>query len=212
MGKTALVIGSSGLVGNYIVQQLFLSQKYSKIILLVRRKGKFNHLKIEEVVFDFDNPNHSLIKADDVYCAIGTTLKKAGSKENQYKIDCAYPFEIAKIAAKNGIKQFALVSSLGANYQSSNFYLRTKGDLEEKLKSLQFKSLIIVRPSIIDGARKENRAGESFALGLMKILSPFFIGKLKKYRPVHALSIAKRLIIESCRDNQGVKIIESDEI
>lgn len=212
MGKTALVIGSSGLVGNYIVQQLFLSNKYSKVILLVRKKGKFNHLKIEEVIFDFDNPDASVLKGDDIFCAIGTTIKKAGSKENQFKIDCEYPFNIAKLAKENGVKQFMLVSSLGAKANSSNFYLRTKGELEKRLQSLNFESLIIARPSLIGGNRKESRPGEKMALLFMEVFGPLFFGKLKKYRIVYATDIAKKLVLEAGKDNQGIKIIESDEI
>lgn len=150
--------------------------------------------------------------ADDIFCAIGTTIKKAGSQENQYRIDCEYPNNIAKLAKENGAKQFALVSSIGANKNSNNFYLRTKGDLEEKLKSLNFNSLIIMRPSLILGNRKEFRLGEKTAIIFAKIVSPLFIGGLKKYKGVNASNIAQSMILHSNNGNQGLKIVESAEI
>ncbi|MDP3557160.1 MAG: oxidoreductase [Bacteroidota bacterium] len=210
--KTALVVGATGLVGSNLVNQLNDSKFYSKIILLVRRKSELNHLKIEEKVIDFDNIDASIIKGDDIFCAIGTTLKKAGSKENQYKIDCEYPFKIAQIAKQNNVKQFILVSSLGADAKSSNFYLKTKGDLEEKISDLNFETFIIIRPSLILGDRKEFRLGEKIGVVLFKILSPLFIGGLKKYKGVKASSIAKTMIKLANENLTGKVIVESDKI
>ena len=211
--KTALVIGSTGLVGSHLVEQLISSDKYNKIILLLRKKTElYTHSKIEKIVFDFDHPDAAVVKADDVFCAIGTTIKKAGSQANQYKIDCEYPYGIAKIAKENGAAQFALVSSIGASAASTNFYLRTKGDLEEKLKSLNYNSLIIMRPSFILGDRKEFRLGEKVGILFAKLLSPLFIGGLKKYKGVNASNIAKSMILHSNNGNKGLKIVESDEI
>ncbi|MDO9000691.1 MAG: oxidoreductase [Bacteroidota bacterium] len=210
--KTALVVGATGLVGSNLVNQLNDSKFYSKIILLVRRKSELNHLKIEEKIIDFDNIDASIIKGDDIFCAIGTTIKKAGSKENQYKIDCEYPFKIAQIAKRNNVKQFILVSSLGADAKSSNFYLKTKGDLEEKISDLNFETFIIIRPSLILGDRKEFRLGEKIGVVLFKLLSPLFIGGLKKYKGVKASSIAKTMIKLANENLTGKVIVESDKI
>lgn len=210
--KTGLIIGATGLIGSKLVKQLNDSKLYSKGVLLVRRATEFNHMKFEERVIDFDNIDESLVKADDVFCAIGTTIKKAGSKENQHKIDCEYPFKIAQIAKANNTKQFILVSSLGADPNSSNFYLRTKGELEEKLSSLNFETLIIIRPSIILGKRNEFRLGELIGIFLITLLSPLFFGKLKKYKGVRAGAIARKMVKLANENLNGKHIIESDQI
>lgn len=210
--KTALIIGATGLAGSKIVNQLNNSKFYSNVILLVRRKSEFNHLKFEERIIDFENIDANLVKGDDIFCAIGTTIKKAGSKENQHKIDCEYPLKIAQIAKANNVKQFILVSSLGAHAKSSNFYLRTKGELEEKISALNFETFIILRPSIILGKRNEFRLGETIGIFFMSILGPLFFGGLKKYKVVHASSIAKRMITLANENLKGKQIIESDKI
>lgn len=210
--KTAIVIGATGLVGAYLVNELNDSNLYDKVILLVRRKTELNHLKLEERIVDFENIDPSIIKGDDVFCSIGTTLKKAGSKENQYKIDCEYPFKIAQMAKQNGAQQFILVSSIGADAKSSNFYLRTKGDLEEKISALSFNAFISLRPSFILGVRKEFRLGEKIGIFFAVLFGPLFIGGLKKYKGVNAKAIAKKMIKLANENLKGKQIIESDKI
>jgi uncharacterized protein YbjT (DUF2867 family) len=210
--KTAIVIGATGLVGVNLVGKLNDSKAYEKVILLVRRKTELNHLKIEEKIIDFDTIDADLVKADDIFCAIGTTLKKAGSKENQYKIDCEYPATIAKMGRQNGVKQFILVSSIGADKNSSNFYLRTKGELEEKIAELNYESFIVVRPSFIIGDRKEFRLGEIIGIFFASLFRPLMLGKLKKYRGVHAISIAKKMVKLANENLKGKIIVESDKI
>src|SRR6478735_3546108 len=133
--KTALVIGATGLVGGHLIEILLQEKSFDRIVVLSRRAVTYKDPKIEVRVIDFDSPDATQIKGDVVFCAIGTTIKKAGSQEKQYKIDCEYPAHLAAIAKQNGAKKFVLVSSLGANAKSGNFYLRTKGELEEKLKA-----------------------------------------------------------------------------
>lgn len=210
--KTAIVIGATGLVGAYLVNELNDSNLYNKVILLVRRKTDLNHLKLEERIIDFENIDASIIKGDDVFCAIGTTLKKAGSKENQYKIDCEYPFKIAQLAKENNVKQFIVVSSIGADAKSTNFYLRTKGELEEKISTLNFNAFIVLRPSFILGVRKEFRLGEKIGIFFAVLLGPLFIGGLKKYKGVNAKVIAKKMIRLANENLSGKQIIESDKI
>lgn len=210
--KTAIVIGATGLVGANLVNELIESKNYEKIILLVRRKTELNHLKLQEKVIDFNTIDADLVKADDVFCAMGTTLKKAGSKENQYKIDCEYPAKIAQMGKQNGVKQFILVSSIGADKNASNFYLRTKGELEEKISGLNFEAFIIVRPSFIIGDRKEFRLGEIIGIFFAAILKPLMVGKLKKYRGVYAVNIAKKMIKLANENLKGKIVVESDKI
>jgi uncharacterized protein YbjT (DUF2867 family) len=210
--KTAIVIGATGLVGVNLVNRLKDSKSYERVTLLVRRKTDLNHLKIEEKIIDFDKIDTELIKADDIFCAIGTTLKKAGSKENQYKIDCEYPATIAKMGRQNGVKQFILISSIGADKNSSNFYLRTKGELEEKISELNFDSFIILRPSFIIGDRKEFRLGEVIGIFFASLFRPLMLGGLKKYRGVHAIVIAKKMIKMASENLKGKIVLESDKI
>lgn len=210
--KTALVIGSSGLVGSHLTQQLLDSPNYQKVIVLNRKACGLHHAKLEERLINFDAPQLQGLVANDVYCAIGTTLKKAGSKEAQYKIDCEYPAVLAGLLKQQGATQFMLVSSIGANAKSGNFYLRTKGELEGKLSGLGYKTLVIARPSFILGNRAEFRAGEKIGIVLMKLVSPLLLGGLKKYRGVQASAIAACLIREALKDMPGERTIESDRI
>lgn len=210
--KTAIVIGATGLVGVNLVNKLNDAKIYDKVILLVRRKTELNHLKLEERIIDFDTVDPDIVRADDIFCAIGTTLKKAGSKENQYKIDCEYPAKIAQMGKQNGVKQFILVSSVGADKNSSNFYLRTKGELEEKISELNFDSFIVLRPSFIIGDRKEFRLGEIIGIFFASLFKPFMLGRLKKYRGVYAIVIAKKMIKLANENLKGKTIVESDKI
>lgn len=210
--KVAIIIGSTGLVGSHLVEQLTQSNLYSKVVLLNRRKSSYNNPKIEEHLIDFDKPDLRAFSGEDVYCAIGTTIKKAGSKEAQFKIDCEYPSHLAKLLKERGAKQFMLVSSLGANASSSNFYLRTKGQLEKNIEALNYETAVILRPSFILGDRKEFRFGEKLGIAVFKFLSPLLIGALKRYRGVQASAIAHTMITKAKQNLKGTHIIESENI
>jgi uncharacterized protein YbjT (DUF2867 family) len=212
MGKKAIIIGATGLVGSHILRLLLENPIYEKVTILVRRKIELAHPKLNQQIFDFEHPDNELIKTNEIYCAIGTTIKKAGSKEAQYHIDCEIPTAIAKIAKANNVTKFLLVSSLGANAQSSNFYLQTKGDLEQKIAKLNFKSFISARPSIILGERNEQRFGEKIGILLAKAFKPILLGSLKKYAGIEASDIAKALIKMANEDYLGNYFIESDKL
>ena len=147
------------------------------------------------------------IKADHGFCCLGTTIKTAGSKEKQYVIDHDYVVEFAKGCLQAGVKRFAVVSSIGANDRSSNFYLRTKGEMERDLKTIPFKGLYIIQPSFLLGARKEFRTGEKTAIAIMKVLNPLMAGRLKKYRGIEASSVAGSMISNVLHAEDGVQII-----
>jgi uncharacterized protein YbjT (DUF2867 family) len=212
MPKTALVIGATGLVGSTLVPMLLASPAYTHVTLLVRKPIRLSHPKLEQAVIDFDQPDPALVRGEDLYCAIGTTLKKAGSKEAQYKVDCTYPYHLAQLALANGGQQFILVSSIGADAQSGNFYLRTKGELEQKINSLGFQGFIVVRPSFILGDRQEFRLGEKIGIGLIKALGPLMVGNLRKYRGVGADQIARAMLTLANRGIRGQVIVESDKL
>lgn len=202
MSKTALLLGASGLVGNEVVNQLLMENDvdsefyFNKVKVYVRKPLSIVHPKLEQYVVNFDSLTdyNSLINGDVVFCCMGTTIKAAGSKEAFIKVDYTYPLAFAKIAKQNGVDKFLLVSSLGADSGSSNFYLKVKGDIEQALTLLQFKSFIILRPSMLLGDRKEFRLTELIGKFFMKIFSFIFIGKLKMYKAIEASVVAKAMI------------------
>ena len=210
--KTAIIIGATGLVGSTLVKQICENPNYSKVILLLRKPLNISHSKLVQEVIDFDKLDASKVIGDDLFCAMGTTLAKAGSKEAQYKIDCTYPYEIGKIAKANGVKQYILVSSVGADFESSNFYLRTKGDLEKKIESLGFQNFVSVRPSLLLGDREESRLGEKVGKVVFNILSPLMFGSLRKYRSVEADDVAKSMQRFANQGLSGVRFVEYDEM
>ncbi|MES2591747.1 MAG: NAD(P)H-binding protein [Bacteroidota bacterium] len=223
MSKTALLLGASGLVGNEVLKQLLEDNDvdsefyFNKVRVYVRKPLSIVHPKLEQHVVNFDSlaDNSSLISGDVVFCCMGTTIKVAGSKEAFIKVDYTYPLEFGMIAKQNGVDKFLLVSSIGADKGASNFYLKVKGDIEDALKQLQFKSLIILRPSMLLGSRKEFRIAELIGKVIMKTFSFLFIGKLKIYKAIEASSVAKAMIRlskreESSSNNQS--IILSDRI
>jgi uncharacterized protein YbjT (DUF2867 family) len=210
MNKTAIIIGATGFVGLALTKELLDKSFYSKVIVLVRKPLNISHVKLVQEIIDFDKPDVSKIIGDDFFCAIGTTLRKAGSKEAQYKIDCTYPFELGKIAKANGVKQYLLVSSVGADANSSNFYLKTKGDLEQKIQSLGFENFVCIRPSFLLGERQEVRFGEKIGIVLAKILSPLMIGSLQKYRGIDVTKIAKALQSFANQGLSGVHFFDYD--
>lgn len=210
--KTAIIIGATGLVGSTLVEQILENSAYSKVVLLLRKTLNISHSKLVQEVIDFDKPDASKIIGDDLFCAIGTTLAKAGSKEAQYKIDCTYPYEIGKIAKANGVKQYILVSSVGADFGSSNFYLRTKGDLEKKIESLNFQNFVSVRPSMLLGDREESRLGEKIGKVLSNMLSPLLFGSLRKYHGIEASDVSKAMQKFANQGVSGIKYVEYNEI
>ena len=210
--KTAIVLGASGLVGTELVHQLLTTNEFGRIKIFVRRTLNISHPKLEEHIIDFDNLSawKQDLVSNTLFSCIGTTLKTAGSKEKQYIVDYTYPYQCIETAIQNGTKQIVLVSSLGANASSSNFYLRMKGELEEAIKKLNPSNFIVFRPSILDGNRIENRPAEYNAIKLMRIAGklPF----LRKYAPTLVSKLAGSMIRLALQDKVGLKVVESMEI
>ncbi|MFD1141706.1 oxidoreductase [Larkinella insperata] len=207
--KTALVVGATGLVGNALTHRLIDSSAYEKIKVLVRHSLGWQHPRVQEIQYDFDHPNGLLVQADDIFCCLGTTMKKAGSREAFKKVDYHYPLAIAKRALANQAQQFLLVSSLGADSNSSFFYSRVKGDLERDLRALNYPSLLIFRPSLLVGERKEFRLGERIGEGLMKVLNPLIPSK---YKAVRAESVANAMYQKAQDELSGTHVFESDQL
>ncbi len=212
--KTAIIAVSTGLTGSNCLEYLLECGEYSTIIALNRKELNIKNKKLQQIIVDFTKLEEALkdVKVDDVYCCLGTTIKKAGSKEAFLKVDFEYPLQIASFLRQNGAKCFSLVSALGADNNSNIFYSKVKGEIEQAIAKLSYPKLNILRPSILQGQRKESRPGETIGLFMAKLLSPLMIGPLKKYRPVKASAVAYTMIHYSINGPDGVNIIESDMI
>ncbi len=211
--KTALLLGATGLVGSECLKRLVADDYYSRIIVLTRRAlaDAAGGPKIESHVVDFDRVSdcRDLLKASHVFCTLGSTLQKAGSKEQFRRIDFTYVHGIAAICAEQGTEHFLVVSAMGANARSRIFYSRVKGELEEALQRLPFKGLSVFRPSLILGDRKECRLKEEIS---KRVSSVFLYAVPEKYKPVEAADIAKAMLMTAHAGPTGFRIYESDEI
>ena len=212
--KTALIIGSTGLIGAQLLQLLLGSQEYDKVITFVKRDAGIKHPKLIQYIIDFDKPEtyQDFVKGDDFFCTIGTTIKKAGSKPAFKKVDFEYPKQFATIALHHKVKQFLIVSSLGADANAANFYLKTKGEIEAFLKQCTFESVTVLQPSLLLGNRTEFRLGEKIGAFFMKMTSFLFVGSLKKYKPIESETVAKALFTIAQNNRKGFQINESDAI
>jgi uncharacterized protein YbjT (DUF2867 family) len=202
--RTALIAGATGLVGSLCLKQLIADPAYDQVIAISRRPVPESHPKLTQKIFDFDKLGQlTSVTADDAFCALGTTIRKAGSQEAFRKIDVGYSKAFAELALAAGARQFALVSSVGANARSTNFYLRTKGEIEDAVKAPPFTSVHIFQPSFLMGSRSEQRPGEGIGLALVKALQFAFIGGLRKYRPIPASTVAAAMIAAVKRGEPG---------
>ena len=207
---TSIIAGSTGLIGGNVIK--VLSSKKQSTIALTRRSIPNLPPNITEMIIDFDTfeKNGSLPSCNNVFICLGTTIKTAGSKENFRKVDIDYCLSIARKAKESGAQTLSLISSIGANSTSKNFYLRTKGELEESIQSLGFSTVNIFRPSFLVGERSEKRLAEKIAINLAKIMDLFLIGTASKYRSVKAESLAKTMVLKA-DDKPGVNYFYFDD-
>ena len=203
----ALVIGATGLVGTQLVTQLINEFQYTEIVLFVRKKISLKHPKLKQFVIDFNHINEyaNQINGDVLFSCLGTTIKKAKTKQNQYLIDYTYQYNFAKIAADNNVRKYVLISSMGSNNNANNFYTKMKGELEDAVKKLPFKYIYIIRPSLLLGNRKEFRLGEKTGIVLFKLFS-FIIPTA--YQGILDYEVAKTMVYCSLAlNNKKVNIV-----
>ncbi len=212
--KTALLFGASGLVGGYCLRILLENKSYNKVKTFGRRELPIKHPKLEQHLINFEKLStyKDLLLGDDVFCCLGTTMKKAGSKEAFYKVDFTYGNEIARMTAANHCQQFLLVSSIGAYSNSVFFYNKVKGQLEEAVKHYPFSGIHLFRPAVLVGEREEHRFGEEIAVKLGQAFNFMTSGKLLKYRPIEGKIVANAMVKTALSNQAGIHTYESDAI
>ncbi|MFH1161186.1 MAG: NAD(P)H-binding protein [bacterium] len=209
----ALLIGSTGLIGKHCLDFLIHDENYTQVEVWVRNPNSFPNQKFTEKIMQFEDiPGLPLIQADHLFCYLGTTMRKAKTQDAFRKVDVEYVVSLAKLAERSGIHTFLVISSVGANPVSGNFYLRTKGEMEEAVKQCSIPSIYILRPSMLLGKRPEQRFGESIGKIISKIFSPFLFSGLRKYRAIQAETVARAMIACAESSQPGIHVLESDEI
>lgn len=206
-----LLFGASGLIGGFLLEELLQSKDISEIKSFGRKEVSVKHPKLKQYVIDFENLENfqHLFEGDLLFICLGSTIAKAGSKDQFRKIDFHYPHQISKLASRKGIKKVVAVSSLGANAKSGNFYLKTKGEMEQALFESKIPKVVIVRPSLLLGPRGEFRFGEKIAEFLAGILGWMMVGKLKKYKAISAHVVAKSMLYLALNEQEN-SIFDSD--
>jgi len=212
--RTALIIGASGLCGKKLTQLLLSDTYFDQVKVFVRTSLPINHPKLVQVLTDFDNlPTISAeLKGEALFCCIGTTIKKAGTREAFAKVDLDIPVNFGSLAKQAAVPQMLVISAIGANAGSSNFYLRTKGKMEKALEALDFESLHIFRPSLIDGERSERRLAEKISMMLMRAMNPLLLGGLRKYRSISPGTIVQSMLGASLQQSKGLHIYEYNDM
>ena len=205
MENTAIIIGATGAVGREIINEILSGEYYYRIYILGRSSiSKLpDDSRVEKIIIDFENLNFDtrILEEADVFASLGTTLKIAGSKENQRKIDVDYTINFAKIC-EGKVRSFNVVSAIGANSNSKNFYNSLKGELEDKLKELNLGVLRIFQPSLLISRRNDNRFLEEIFMKVAPIFQFVLKGKTKKYSPIEA-SLLGKVMVRFATENKG---------
>lgn len=204
--KTAIVLGATGLTGSRLVEMLMGDKRFGAVKIFVRRSTGISNDKLEEHIVNFDEPEEwqNKVTGDVLFSAMGTTIKVAGSKEAQYLIDYTYQYQMARIAAANGVKRYVLISAGGADAGSSIFYSRMKGELERDVQQLTFEAVHILRPGILSGNRKEVRTGERIGIAVMRVVGA--IPGLSALRPIDVGIVSAAMINAAMSPDKGTKV------
>jgi len=212
--RNALIAGATGLVGKSLMNQLLADDHYEKVVIIARKLIDITHPKLVQRKIDFDSIESLTFdfQVDDVFCALGTTIKTAGSQDAFYKVDYTYVVNLGNWCAANSVKRFLIVSAMGANSKSGIFYNRVKGEMETAVSQLAISQIQIFRPSLLMGNRTEKRRGEKFAQIMMGGLGFLFVGPLLKYKGIHADVVAKAMINAAKQEVKGFTVYESGEM
>lgn len=213
--RTALIAGASGLVGRYVLDMLLGSPDYDRVVAVSRRPLEVEHPRLTEVVADFaalERLPEPLV-GEDAFCCLGTTMRRAGSREAFRAVDNGAVLAFAWAAQRGGARRFFAVSAMGADAGSRVFYNRVKGETEVALQVLGFKTLGLFRPGLLRGPREEFRVGERLAGAVLAVADPVLLGRLRKYRSIHAATVARAMVRASFGTGaRGVLVFENDEI
>ncbi|MFN2424532.1 MAG: NAD(P)H-binding protein [Cryomorphaceae bacterium] len=211
----AVVAGGTGLTGGFLLRALEENAEYTEVTAISRRLPDEKFEKVKWAVIDL-NDNQALAEAckgaDVAFCALGTTIKAAGSKEAFRKVDFEYVKAFAEAAREGGCRQFHVVSAIGASAGSSVFYNKVKGEAEEALREIGFDTLGIYQPSFLKGPRAEPRLGEKIGGAVMNLLSPIMAGGLKKYKPIHVNTVARAMAAAALEKQAGVSVFTYSEM
>ncbi|WP_293912316.1 MULTISPECIES: NAD-dependent epimerase/dehydratase family protein [unclassified Sphingobacterium] len=213
-GYTALVLGSTGLIGSFLVEMLLDNTQYSTVYAVSRSQLQMQHPKLINIIADADSIAHQLenIAVDHLYCCLGSTKSKTPDLSAYYKIDHDYPLSVAQHLKDKRLSAVSLVSSMGANVLSNNFYLKMKGEIERDIELLSIERTFIFRPSLLLGKRKENRMLEKVSSVVMNIINYFLIGKLKDYKSIKGEDVARSMIKICLSDVTGTHIFKTAKI
>lgn len=212
MDKGIVIAGATGEVGKRLVEKLIVQNPSTQIHVLVRKHSPLFHTQVQQHVVDFNDLEDSPLNAafSLAICCLGTTIKQAGSEANFKRVDHDYVLSFARWAQHHGCREFAVISSVGANAKSDNFYLSVKGKMEHDLNQMKWDRLWLLRPSLLLGPRHEFRLGEYAGAILGRLISPFLLGSLSKYKPIHMLKVAQTLVNLSQSDvkKEGCFVLE----
>ena len=211
--KNALIAGATGLVGGYVLRRLLTHPSYSRVEILVRRESPIRDPKLTQRIVDFARLDAGVlgIAPDEIFCCLGTTIRKAGSEEAFRRVDYDYPLALARLAKAVGAGKFLTVSALGADPKSAVFYNRVKGEVEQAIAASGLPAAYFLRPSLLLGPRAESRPGEKIGTAVAKLIAPLLIGGLRKYQPIHADTVAAAMVYVANHDVPA-GVIESDAI
>ncbi|OLB51107.1 MAG: hypothetical protein AUI08_03730 [Gemmatimonadetes bacterium 13_2_20CM_2_65_7] len=209
MSRTAVLAGATGLVGSHILQRLLADSAWTRVVTIGRRLIPQRHDKLEQRIVDFDSLT-DLPHVDDVFCCLGTTIKKAASQEAFRRVDHDYGIALAQAGLRAGATQFLLVSAIGADPAARVFYSRVKGETEADVRKLRYPATQIFRPSLLLGERAEFRLGERIAMKTAPLLSWLLLGRLRRYRPIHADVVARAMTRIALEAPRGPNVFEYD--
>lgn len=211
--RTAWIAGATGLVGGQLLDQLLADPAYGRVIALGRRALDRSHAKLDARVVAFDQLDLvDLPRPDEVYCTLGTTIRRAGSQDAFRRVDYDFVLALARRAVALGAGQFLVVTAIGASPRSRIFYSRVKGEVERDTAALPFRAVHVFRPSFLDGDRAESRPGERIGLAVFRVIAPLLVGPARKYRAIAAVTVARAMRSAALSGASGLRVYESDEI